>query len=523
MAELYNGRYALADPSSGLTAISMECGEINIFGSCTKISTTKRDRYPDIDDAPVVVAVKNNVMEQLRTGLVIAAVLAGVAIAVAVTGGAALAPLACALGGAAIGTSAVAIGTAISDSQTGYNRSWGEYWERLITGCLTGYIAGASVYGLIAAIPAAATAAGVQASMMFETSAFTAIVVPDIMVVGGYGLAIAGGVYTANDIYSNSSGYNVILDKVFDNNVDAYEATGMVVDTLVESYTNLGESNQVLGNKGNYSSKESGEESSKKLENTGDNEDTGTGTTKGNNTKTTVDDNNTKAGTTKDDSAKSAIDNKDTEMTSGDTLSIEIKDKNSKQDVSETEVQGEQPIQNYSHSKENIEENKGENNKHSVNLDKSGENKTDKNTGEDRGKQEKSSDKGTSGEGIIIEQGNDGVFLDEPEAETSKNLKTGKNFKDHYIRHKGLLEEVTGKKYPKYKVSNNGQEFLNDLQDLIVEGELKYEGLGTIKPGFEAMEIYRGNGITLVIKTNGEFVTLLKSGEGMDKNIQFVK
>ena len=40
MAEIYNGKYALADPSSGLTAFSMEGGEINMFGSCTKIKTT---------------------------------------------------------------------------------------------------------------------------------------------------------------------------------------------------------------------------------------------------------------------------------------------------------------------------------------------------------------------------------------------------------------------------------------------------------------------------------------------------
>ena len=36
------------------------------------------------------------------------------------------------------------------------------------------------------------------------------------------------------------------------------------------------------------------------------------------------------------------------------------------------------------------------------------------------------------------------------------------------------------------------------------------------------MNIYRGKGLTLVTKTNGEFVTLLQSGIGMDLGIQFL-
>lgn len=38
----------------------------------------------------------------------------------------------------------------------------------------------------------------------------------------------------------------------------------------------------------------------------------------------------------------------------------------------------------------------------------------------------------------------------------------------------------------------------------------------------EAMNIYRGQGLTIVTKTNGEWVTLLQSGEGMDLAIQMV-
>lgn len=46
----------------------------------------------------------------------------------------------------------------------------------------------------------------------------------------------------ANDIYSNSRGYNIILDKVFDDNIEIYEASGMLLDLFAEMYTKLGES-----------------------------------------------------------------------------------------------------------------------------------------------------------------------------------------------------------------------------------------------------------------------------------------
>ncbi|EMU55288.1 hypothetical protein [Clostridium butyricum] len=104
---------------------------------------------------------------------------------------------------------------------------------------------------------------------------------------------------------------------------------------------------------------------------------------------------------------------------------------------------------------------------------------------------------------------------------SNHNITAGKNFKDHFIRHKGLLEEVTGKKYTKYKI--HGQEFLDDIGKIINEGTVKYEGMGTIKKGFPADKIYRGNGVTVILKENGEFRTIIKSGEGMDLAIQMIK
>lgn len=421
MANIVNGRYALADPSSGLTMLSLEGGELNMFGSYTRIRTTHKESYPVIHDEPTELAVKNSIIGQLITGLAIAAVLAGVAIAVAVTGGMALAPLACALGGAAIGVGAVAIGTAINDSETGYNRSWGEYWGGLITGGCIGFMAGASVYGIIAAVPAAATAAGVQASMMLGTSTFTAIVVPNIMTVGGYSLAAASGLYAANDIYSNSRGYNVVLDKIFDNNVEAYETAGMVLDMFGEAYTSLGESNQALGHKSNNASEEQGAETSKKFVNSGDNDNVGTELGKDNNIKNTV---NTEIGTAEDnsiknsvksddiaiettqgDNTKSIVNNKGAESADGDIPHIEIKDKNSKQGVPETDAQGDIKVQECSYNRDDVADNKG-NNKSPVNLDKGEDNTSDKSIKVGNGKNEKDTERTShENEGVYIEDG----------------------------------------------------------------------------------------------------------------------
>ena len=107
------------------------------------------------------------------------------------------------------------------------------------------------------------------------------------------------------------------------------------------------------------------------------------------------------------------------------------------------------------------------------------------------------------------------------EGESNLNITAGKKFKDHFIRHKGLLEEVTGKKYTKYKT--HGQEFLDDIGKIINDGTVKYEGMGTIKKGFPADKIYRGNGVTVILKQNNEFRTIIKSGEGMDLAIQMIK
>jgi len=108
---------------------------------------------------------------------------------------------------------------------------------------------------------------------------------------------------------------------------------------------------------------------------------------------------------------------------------------------------------------------------------------------------------------------------------TGCSIKPSKNFKDHFIRHKGLLEKYLGKKYPKWKI-NEGTEFLKDIEMLRDSGKLVYIGQGTIKKGQPLMEIYRGEGMTYISKKlpNGteEFVTLIESGKGMDIGIIFL-
>ncbi|PIT13102.1 RHS repeat domain-containing protein [Snodgrassella alvi] len=104
------------------------------------------------------------------------------------------------------------------------------------------------------------------------------------------------------------------------------------------------------------------------------------------------------------------------------------------------------------------------------------------------------------------------------------SIKSGKNFKDHFIRHKGILERYFGKKYPKWKV-DEGAEFLKDIETLRDSGKLIHVGQGTLKKGQPLMEIYRGEGMTYVAKKlpdgTEEFVTLIESGKGMDLGIFF--
>ncbi|HEX8626755.1 MAG TPA: hypothetical protein VF755_01105 [Catenuloplanes sp.] len=95
-------------------------------------------------------------------------------------------------------------------------------------------------------------------------------------------------------------------------------------------------------------------------------------------------------------------------------------------------------------------------------------------------------------------------------------------FKKHYLDHRALLEKALGKTYPKWK-GDEGAEFLNDLHEMVKSGKLKYNGLGTLAKDQPAGHVFRGEGVTLVLRTNGEFWTLLTTGAGKDLAIVMVK
>ena len=65
---------------------------------------------------------------------------------------------------------------------------------------------------------------------------------------------------------------------------------------------------------------------------------------------------------------------------------------------------------------------------------------------------------------------------------TGCSIKLGKNFKDHFISHKGLLEKNLGKNIQNGKLTR-GAEFLKDIEMLRDSRKLIYIGQGTIKKG----------------------------------------
>ncbi|WP_406455222.1 hypothetical protein OH768_19185 [Streptomyces sp. NBC_01622] len=112
---------------------------------------------------------------------------------------------------------------------------------------------------------------------------------------------------------------------------------------------------------------------------------------------------------------------------------------------------------------------------------------------------------------------------EEVEAAKKPTVRQGdpKKFKDHFLRHKKLLEDALGTKYKKLK--EDGPRFLQDIEANIKNGTFKLVGKGTLKKGEAEGLIYRGKGVTVVLHENGDFWTVLKSGEGLDTSLQITK
>ena len=239
--------YALAVPGSGVTALNLNY-EINLFGSCTNIHTTETVFYPVIQDEPTRLKVEkdNGWIGNLIAGVAITALFAGLAIATVATGGAALAAVAFA--GAAVGTAAVTAGATYSDIKSGSSRSFGDFAFQLTMGAAVGFMTGASVYGIVAALPAASAAAGVEASLIAgNTSVFTAVAVPGIVTAGGYAVAAGTGAVALNESYAIGSGTNVLLETAFNGDIQAYETTSMMIDLLGMGIVQCGTDNVALG------------------------------------------------------------------------------------------------------------------------------------------------------------------------------------------------------------------------------------------------------------------------------------
>ncbi len=241
------GIYALANPSSGITALNMNC-ECNLFGRKTYFNMTSLKTFDIIDDAPVEKEVEKEEGSwwgNLITGIIATAALAACAIAVVATGGAALGAIM--LAGAAIGTGIVTVSAAITDAKSGQARSWTQFLGDLVTGGITGAVAGATIYGLWTAAPIVGQAFGIQASMLFGgVTEFTAITIPKIF--AGFGKFLIGtqGVRYLNEITSIGSGQNWLLDHMFGGNQENYTTAGMCLDLFSMGYVQIARDNAGL-------------------------------------------------------------------------------------------------------------------------------------------------------------------------------------------------------------------------------------------------------------------------------------
>lgn len=240
---------------------------------------TSFETFDIIDDAPVEKEVEKEEGSwwgNLITGIIATAALAACAIAVVATGGAALGAIM--LAGAAIGTGIVTVSAAITDAKSGQARSWTQFLGDLVTGGITGAVAGATIYGLWTAAPIVGQAFGIQASMLFGgVTKFTAITIPKIFAGFGYGLMGFQGIRYLNEITSIGSGQNWLLDHMFGGNQENYTTAGMCLDLFSMGYVQIASDNAGLvkdkdskdskNNKGSKNSETNVKQKNKEIDN----------------------------------------------------------------------------------------------------------------------------------------------------------------------------------------------------------------------------------------------------------------
>ncbi|MFG2619389.1 hypothetical protein ACGFXC_17440 [Streptomyces sp. NPDC048507] len=97
----------------------------------------------------------------------------------------------------------------------------------------------------------------------------------------------------------------------------------------------------------------------------------------------------------------------------------------------------------------------------------------------------------------------------------------GNKWKDHWTRKRVYMERLLGKKYPKWK-EDEGAELLDDMLGRITGGHWKFKGIATIKVNEPAGYVFQGDGLTLILRLDGSFYTLLEDGSGMITGLQWV-
>ena len=152
--------------------------------------------------------------------------------------------LAVALAGAAIAACAVTVSVSVTDAKTGKGRE--DFGFQLITATAAGFVTGASIAVAWTALPSAATAIGIESSMLLGTSTFTAIAVPKIATFAGYSIMGASGLLAVNEAIETGSGRNLICDYVFGGDYQSYESFAFFIDGLLGGITDLGNNNRGL-------------------------------------------------------------------------------------------------------------------------------------------------------------------------------------------------------------------------------------------------------------------------------------
>ena len=134
---------------------------------------------------------------------------------------------------------------------------------------------------------------------------------------------------------------------------------------------------------------------------------------------------------------------------------------------------------------------------------------------------------------LLITRGDDvlGSITDLAAHASSRRLTPGRAFVSHFQDHRHLLEGVAGRSFRGGAAGH--ADFLNELTRMVGAGELRPVGLGSIAKQGELLYAFEGSfrrvlrdgqtrteALMMLMKPDGEFVTLLRAGEGMAARVK---